>query len=941
MVNWQQSPLGSGWYRFAGLVTAIAILLAWPACTCAEPGQLRAVVLKHQPPQYQLDGRGQPTGFAIDILEQVAAAADIKVTYKVVDSWEEAFAALETGQADLIPNIGINPERPKWLTFTSAVETFPIVIAVRRSTAGIKSQDDLSGRVVATIQFDDGTRLMSRRSDIKQRVFPNVQEALFELLAGHVDALVYPQPVLMKLAVEAGIEDLVKVAGPPLLEIKHVMAIGKDNNALLQRLEPAVQTFVTTQKYKPIYAKWYGRPKPFWSLKRMVLTMSGLILIITLLYTFQAVRSNQQLKQSLADQEKAQSALQASEEKYRRIVNSQSDLTIKLDARGRMLFANPRFYEIFDFSEEDIKGRRFLDLVHQKDREKVRLALQGLQAAPHSGCHEERLLTPMGWRWFSWSNKALVDKAGQVTEIIAVGRDITERRETELELKESVEKFRAIFEQAADGVVLLNKQTLDVAEFNTAAHHTLGYSKEGFARLNLKDLVVPEPPDTSPAVIERVVNSSQHPIEVMLRSQSGQVRHFLITQRPLAINGIEYLLGIWHDITERKALEAHLIQSQKMEAIGSLAGGVAHDFNNILSIIIGNAELALLDTSESHPAQNRLREIHVAGERAKAVVRQLLRFSRQEPENRTLVLLAPLIGEIMQLLRATLPTTIDIRSHVLATDVTLVANATQIHQVLMNLCTNAAQAMTGKGGVIGITLSSIALDGATAHHYGIKAGAYAQIRVEDTGCGIAPDIIERIFDPYFTTKKATQGTGIGLSIVHGIVARHNGAIDVESVPDRGTVFKVWLPLSKQTPPIIIDCVETISTGNESILLVDDQPAIVALGREMLEKLGYGVQAFCSAPEALAMFKADPACVDLIITDLTMPAMTGERLAKEIFKLRPDIPVILCSGYNSKVDEKRLRDFGIKIFLPKPYTMNTLANVVRQALTEKIASPVCC
>lgn len=912
-----------------------AALTVWPERTCANAFRVTAVVLRHWPPQYISGDHGQPTGFAIDIMDQVAAKADIDVVYEVVESWEEAFDALRSGRADLIPNLGITSERKQWFAFTSPVETFSVVIFVRQSTSDITNPADFRGHKIASVQYNVGTRLIDQFSDIEHRVFVNVKEALLELLAGHVDALIYPKPVLMKLAIEAGVEDRIRVVGPPLAEIKRGISIRKDNATLLNRLEPVVHQFVLSERYEQIYARWYGRPSPFWTTSRIIITLTGMVFLFALWHSFKVTKVNRRLKLSISDKKRVEDALRTNEEKYRLIVENQTDLTIKMDAQKRLLFASPSFCEAFGVSKQHLEGIHFLSLVHQEDLEKVKLAMQSLHVMPHTCRHEGRALTPKGWQWFSWSSKAMLSSDGQVREIISVGRNTTERKAAEAQLQASEERFRTIFEQAADAVVLLNMQTLSVAEFNPAAHHSLGYTHREFVHVNLRNLIVPKPGETISSIIERLLQMQQQPIEVMLRAKSNQVRHFLMKQRPLNVKGDGFLLCIWHDITERKMLEEHLVQSQKMEAIGTLAGGVSHDFNNILSIILGNIELAVLDVPQGHPVLGRLREIQTAGIRAKEVVRQLLSFSRKEQENRVPVLLAPLVEESLQLLRASIPNSIDIRKHIHDADMTILADATQIHQVLINLCTNAAQSMVDEVGSIDVTLVSTILDKQVSQGYDIKPGTHAIIRIEDTGCGMDPETIERIFDPYFTTKKNNGGTGMGLSIVHGIITRHNGIIEVESSrPGVGTTFKIVLPLSEElvSQETVID--ENISIGEERILMVDDEQAIAIIGCEYLEKLGYKIQVFTKAPEALAVFKADPEYFDLIITDMTMPDMTGKALAKEIIKLRPDIPIILCSGYHNTMDEGSDGADSIAYYLEKPYNMKAMADIVYRALSEK-------
>ncbi len=922
-----------GWSRILllGCILTTVMMVAGTDRCRAEPRHVTAAVLRHWPPQYEIDNHGRPTGFAIDILTQIAAAADLQVTYKVFDSWEKVEKALRTGQADLIPNQGITLERQKQIAFTSPVETFPIVIFVRHDTIHIFTPDDLAGHTVATVRYNIGTRLIAQRRDLEHKVLSNANEALLELLAGQVDALVYPGPVLMKLAITAGLEDRIKMVGPPLMEIKRAIAVRKGDQALFNLLDSAVSRLVPSKRYEQIYAKWYGRPKPFWTPKKVVLAMGTLLFIIALGYNIRVTRINRRLGQSMADQARAEAALRENEEKYRLMVENQNDLIIKMDCEFRMVFASPSCCDTFGMAPEILAGRDFPSLVHPDEREKVQLALQSLLVAPHICRHEERILTPKGLRWFAWSNNAVMAEDGRIYEIVGVGRDTTDRKEAELRLQVSEEKFRAIFEQSGDAVVLLDSLNFALVDFNDAAYQPLGYTKEEFSKVTFKDLLVPDGADTVAKTIRRLIASRDQPVEARLRTKSGEIRHYRMKQQRLTFNDGKYLLEIWHDITDLKMLEANLVQSQKMEAIGTLAGGIAHDFNNILSIIIGNAELAVEDIADGHAAKNRLREILTASIRAKEVVHQLLSFSRQDEEKRSPVLLGPIIEESLQLLRATIPSTIDIHKNISDPDLTILADATRIHQVLINLCTNAAQAIAESSGKIIVSLAPIRLDEYHADRYGLPAGAYAQITVEDTGCGIDPEIIDRIFDPYFTTKEAHQGTGMGLSIVHSIVSRHEGAINVESPPGYGTTFRVFLPLSSQKPTSKIELPGSSAPNHASILLVDDEPSLVRLGKQCLEKLGYSVLAVDDPLKALNRFKANPTAFDLIITDMTMPNMTGDVLANEILKINPRMRVIICSGYHRKVDPKRICSLGARAFLQKPFDMKTLAIKVRQAL----------
>ncbi len=387
------------------------------------------------------------------------------------------------------------------------------------------------------------------------------------------------------------------------------------------------------------------------------------------------------------------------------------------------------------------------------------------------------------------------------------------------------------------------------------------------------------------------------------------------------------------ELVKRKETEAQLIQAQKMEAIGTLAGGIAHDFNNILASIMGYTELALFDIEEETELHEYLQEVMVAGGRAKDLVQQILTFSRRTEKIMKAVQLEPILKEVFKLLRASLPATIEMRQNISSNSVVL-ADLTQIHQLIMNLCTNAAQAMEKEGGTLEVSLVEEQLgESFTNQHTDIKPGAFMKLSVRDTGCGMAPDVIERIFDPFFTTKEKGKGTGIGLSAVHGIVKSHGGAITVASEPGKGSIFKAFLPLVDKEVVEDESIEQTILTGNESVLFIDDEQALVNMGKLMLEHLGYKVEACTDSLEALEKFKTQPEKYDLAICDMTMPKMTGKDLAVKLREIRSELPVILCTGYNANISELTAKNMGINAFVLKPIAMSKIAKIIRKVLDK--------
>ncbi len=430
-------------------------------------------------------------------------------------------------------------------------------------------------------------------------------------------------------------------------------------------------------------------------------------------------------------------------------------------------------------------------------------------------------------------------------------------------------------------------------------------------------------------------SSSVNEIQTLIhntRSMRGELRESF---RQLHNHGADLErvnLALRQEIAERQRLEEQVRQKQKMEAIGTLAGGIAHDFNNILTAILGYAELAKHDAADRPQAQKSIDQVIVSASRAKRLVQQILTFSRRRAEARVPVLLQPILREALTLLRATLPSTIAIEEHCDQAAGAVIANPTQIHQIVMNLSSNAEAAMRDHGGVLEVRLDDLQLDrDLPVTHPPLAPGRYLRLRVRDTGRGIDPKRIDRIFEPFYTTKQVGEGTGMGLAVVHGIVAGHGGSIAVNSELGRGTTVEIYLPRVHERP--VDQPVEhpRHPQGQGRILVVDDEQAIVELEQEVLEQHGYDVTAAHSGSEALEELRRDPERYDLIITDQTMPGMTGDELAREARVIRPDLPIILCTGYSHRIDDERARALGIDAFLMKPFAARDLAGHVSRLL----------
>jgi signal transduction histidine kinase len=385
---------------------------------------------------------------------------------------------------------------------------------------------------------------------------------------------------------------------------------------------------------------------------------------------------------------------------------------------------------------------------------------------------------------------------------------------------------------------------------------------------------------------------------------------------------------------DRETLTEQLRHAQKMESIGVLAGGIAHDFNNILGVIIGYSELIGDDIPEDTIARQNLQQVLSAAHRAKDLVKQILAFSRKSKEERKPLFISRFLKEDLKLLKSTLPSTIQIQMKIAENLGPLMTSVSEIHQLIMNLCTNAAHAMRENVGILNITLTEVYLDRIAIGRKTLKPGKYQRLVISDNGHGIPSELKARIFEPYFTTKKPGEGTGMGLAVVHGIVKSHDGDISIYSEPGQGTTFHVFLPVTSLAGKPADAPIQSPRGGNEQILYVDDEQNLVDVGEKMLTKLGYHVEVRTDSREALETFQQNPHRFDLLITDQTMPSLTGMELTRRVKELRPDLPVILCSGFSEGVNEEDLQSRGIDAFVMKPVIRSEIARVIRSVLDRE-------
>jgi PAS domain S-box-containing protein len=538
---------------------------------------------------------------------------------------------------------------------------------------------------------------------------------------------------------------------------------------------------------------------------------------------------------------------------------------------------------------------------------------------------------------------ALIVENNHRRDLLLKSNEVLERavEERTRELRASEAQYKTLFESIRD-IILVADLDRNIISANQAFTEVFGYSLEEVLGRRTRMLYADHAQfDRLGGKLER---AGRDPLLLMTidylkksgETFPGETRIFGFKDTEGKTVGI---MGIIRDVSDRiraeeeKArLEAQLHQARKMEAIGTLSGGIAHDFNNILAIIIGNAELAQDDIPEGSSAHRFITEVVKGGLRARDVVRQLLTFSRKSRERKKPLVLSPIVKEALKLMRSTLPATIDIRQSIPDRLPAVEADATQIHQIMINLCSNAADAMAEEGGELDVRLEPVVLEAAeAAFDSDILPGDYVRLTVADTGDGISTGDAERIFEPYFTTKPVDKGTGMGLAVVHGIVKGHGGGIRMRRRNGRGVAFEVFLPALERPAETEAASGGSVVGGTERILFVDDEPAIAQMNRWRLEKLGYRVEIATDPVAALARFRSAPEGFDLVVTDMTMPKMTGDRLTRELLKIRPDLPVMLCTGYSDRISRETAAAYGIRKFVEKPVDVRDLAVFIREVL----------
>ncbi len=632
-------------------------------------------------------------------------------------------------------------------------------------------------------------------------------------------------------------------------------------------------------------------------------------------------------------------ALRESEEKYRLLVENVSDLVVKVDLEGRFLFVSPSYCELFGKSEEELLGRKYLPMVHEEDQEATREAIRSLFHPPHTCYIEQRALTKHGWRWLAWADKAILNPQGKVTSIVGVGRDITERRRTEEALHQSEERYRSLVENTLEGYFMFEHPSGKFLFVNQSFCEMFQYCVDEASAMTFWEILSEGERQSAQQKMDQLVRGRKVPstsLTFRMMRKDGNAFDCEVSSSAVMYQGRMVIQGVLRDVTERKHLQEQLLHAQKMEAVGVLAGGIAHDFNNLLQSVQGYAELLLINKNLDEKMRRALDRIFWAAQRGAELTSNLLTFSRRVESHPQSVDLNRQILELHKLWERTIPKMVRIRLD-LAPNVDLIsADLSQLEQVLMNLVVNARDAMP-QGGTLTISTENVEVDDKQGEIMeGLTPGKYVLLTVRDTGEGISDIHLDHIFEPFFTTKPVGEGTGLGLAMVYGIVKSHQGYVQCTSEVGRGTTFRIYLPVAvrpekdrhrePEVPPV---------SGKETLLVVDDEEIVREFAEEVLTQYGYKVFTAPDGESALTIMEKAGETIDLVLLDLIMPGMGGMRCLEEMVAMKPDVQVVVASGYALDRNKAALLQENrvVRAILKKPYEIREILRTIHRVLNQ--------
>ena len=955
----------AGFRTIAGLLA-----LAWALCDPASAGaatnaagRLRVAVDDDLAPYFSRGADGQPVGFAVDVFRAAAQAAGLSVELSAAHQGSIA-VDFGKGEVDVALTVSGPPALEKALLTEAYARTEPVLYG-RAGEVQRPGPQDAPGKRLAVVRNEMSSVEAIRRGWISMMPLGSGRLALRLLGRGEVGFVLIDRQVALASLHNAHVRDVAPLEAMPELARDLRFFVRGDLPEVARALDGGLAAIRANGLYDRIRTDWFGlQPEgnSVWTELRPYAPALALALFLTVV--LHRWRLDQRTRTLRTD-------LRASEDQFRQITEYIEEVFwATAPDKSRMLYVSPAYERIWGRPCRELMENpvSWIDAVDPEDRERVRAAVAVRQ---QEGTYDEvyRIRQPGGERrWIRDRAFPVRDATGNVVRLVGIAEDITSQQElldrlatlqreqeqmvaqrtaeltaANAALLKSQERVQALLHAFPDMVFRMDRNGVFLDY--SAPHVSLHVPPDRIIGHNFRDMGFPaDMVRDAMAANEEALESGRIVSFEYNLPVDGMVRYF---EARVVRSGTDELVSTVRDVTDRRefeekrrALEARLHESQKMESIGTLAGGIAHDFNNILGAILGYSELLAMDASTSAEARATLNEVAKAGRRGADMVRQILTFSRRQRHERRPLHLPPVLQESIRFLRASLPATIEIVTD-LAPDVASVsADPTQMQQVLMNLCTNAAHAMRDRPGRLEVALRNVEL-GADAGRpvSGLAPGRYVELSVADSGVGIAERDLPRIFEPFFTTKRQGEGTGLGLSVVHGIVTDHEGAITVSSRQQVGTIFRIFLPALAAVAELPVESEVAYAPGrSERVMFVDDEDAMTDMSTRLLVRMGYQVTSFTRPEEAIAVFMEGPHHFDVVVTDLNMPRLSGLDVARTVHATQPSMPIILVSGFLSGENIPPPEDSGIRETLSKPFTARQLSAALRRVLDESPRRP---
>jgi PAS domain S-box-containing protein len=939
---------------FAGLLfmSFISSPCAWAQENQRKIIPVTAVVLKNLPPYYLFEKENRPVGFAIEALDRIAVLAGLRVKYVFKENWGEIVDALLSGQADLCPFIAATADGQTKLDFTPSLVTEQVSIFVRKTTQDIRDIADLQQRRIGVVRQSAAWEFLKQKKGLNLVQIEKTGQALFELLSGQVDALVVPEQVFRAMARKSGVEEHLKIAGKPLFEISRTMAVRKGNRELWERLAPAVRTFVNSGDYRTIFTQWFGTPTSFWTTGRIIWIMIGNIvacLMIMAVWRYKTTtKLNRQLVENIAEREKVEEEGRNLVKRFHLLLEFAGDDIHVHDLNGNLVVSSDSFRRMLGFTEEESRALNVVNWDAYFDKEDFlrRVRLQGSKPLVFETKHRREDGTE-----FNIEITSIGIEVDGLPYIYSITRDITERKRMEEALRESENRYRDLFQNAIMGIF---KSTIDgkAVMVNPMLARMFGYetTQEFMARVkNVVTDVLADPRRRSEIIRLQIDNPGLNTFENLYRRKDGSTFWGRLNVRSIKddYDRVIFYEGFLEDISERrraeeekKKLEERLQRAEKMEALGTLAGGVAHDLNNVLGIIVGYAEILLLDSDVSGSQRPALKNILEGSQKAAVIIQDLLTLARRGVAFRRVININKIVTEVfnspefekLSAQHHQLKTRIDIDPDLL----NISGSSVHLSKALFNLASNAGEAMPA-GGTLTIKTANQYLDRPIQGYDDVREGDYAVLSVSDTGEGISSSDLKRIFEPFYTKKvMGRSGTGLGLAVVWGTVKDHQGYINVQSEEGKGSTFTLYFPVTREDMPDHVPAVPVIEYQGkgETILVVDDVRGQRELAEVMLRKLNYRPVSVSSGEEAVAYLRDHS--VDLLVLDMIMdPGMDGLDTYARILEIRPGQKAIIVSGFSESDRVHLAQALGAGAYLKKPYVREKLGLAVRKELDRPI------